>query len=92
MVKLVLVGGVYKPQKLENLVLDFVPMGFHQGPRIAAPKDLELQRGGTWNGSATVNAPIVRVFNHSPSFVFHIVFVAQTLSLRYGHPDIGQDC
>ena len=49
MVKLVLVGGVYKPPKLENF-------GLGLSPEIST-RELELQRERTSNSSATVNAP-----------------------------------
>ena len=40
MVKLVLVGGVYKPLKLENVGQKFYPLGFEEGPRMAAGRVL----------------------------------------------------
>ena len=43
MAKLVLVGGVYKPPKLENVGQKFYHRGFEEGPRMVA--------GGTSNGS-----------------------------------------
>ena len=42
-VKLLLVGGVNKPPKLENVGQKFYPLGFEEGPRMAS--------GGTSNGS-----------------------------------------
>ena len=47
-VKLLLVGGVNKPPKLENVGQKFHPRGFEEGTRMAA--------GGTLNGSKEGNA------------------------------------